>query len=119
MPAFLFQDVPRRRCFMRQGSMVGTSNVVQGAIRMLRAASSGDELNIYFAKLIGTGVIPSSTRPITQSCMLDMAPWSACSPRLTAPSSGAPARAAQQQQQQSGCCQVGASAGSLPRRGQD
>ena len=42
----LFQDVPSMRYFMWQENMVLMSNFVQGAMRMVRAASSGDELDI-------------------------------------------------------------------------
>ena len=40
--------------------MVLMSRLVHDAMRMLRAASSGDELDVQSAKLAGTDVIPST-----------------------------------------------------------
>ena len=42
----LFQDVHSTRCCMWQEDMVLMSKFVQGAMRMVRAASSGDELKV-------------------------------------------------------------------------
>ena len=41
----LSENVQCMRCFMWQENMMLISKVVQGAMRMIRAASSGDELD--------------------------------------------------------------------------
>ena len=57
----MFQDVHSMRCLMWQENMVLMSKSVQGAMRMVRAASSGDELDVCPAKLAGTEVTSSSS----------------------------------------------------------
>ena len=42
----LFQGVHSMRCFVWQDNMVLMSRFVHDAMRMVRAASSGDELNV-------------------------------------------------------------------------
>ena len=42
----LFQNVHRMRLFTWQENMVLMSNLVQGAMRMVRAAGSCDELDV-------------------------------------------------------------------------
>ena len=42
----LFQGVHSMRCFVWQDSMVLMSRFVRDAMRMVRAASSGDELDV-------------------------------------------------------------------------
>ena len=44
------------QCFVWQDSMVLMSRFVRDAMRMVRAASSGDELGVSSAKLTGTDV---------------------------------------------------------------
>ena len=55
----LSKGVYSMRCFMWQDNMVLMSRYVRDAIRMVRAASSGDELqlDVWSAKLAGTCVI--------------------------------------------------------------
>ena len=53
----LVQGVHSMRCFVWQDNMVLMSNLVRDAMRMLRAASSGDELDIQSARLVGDIII--------------------------------------------------------------
>ena len=53
----LFQGVRSVRCFVWQDNMVLMSRFVRDAMRMVRAASSGNELDVWSAKLAGTDVI--------------------------------------------------------------
>ena len=48
------QGVHSMRCFVWQDNMLLMSNFVRNAMRMVRAASSGDELDVQSAKLAGT-----------------------------------------------------------------
>ena len=48
--------VRKMRCFVWQDNIVLMSRFVRDAMRMVRAASSGNELDVYSAKLAGTDV---------------------------------------------------------------
>ena len=52
-----FQGVRNMWCFVWQDNMVLVSSFVRDAVRMVRAASSGNELDVYSAKLAGIDVI--------------------------------------------------------------
>ena len=64
LPA-LFQNVPSLQSFMWQESMMLVFNHVQGAMRMWRAGSSGDEQDLEAARLAGTAVTLLLLEPVT------------------------------------------------------
>ena len=53
----LFRGVRSMRCFVWQNNMVLVSRFVRDAMRMVRAAGSGHEVDVSSAKLAGTDVI--------------------------------------------------------------
>ena len=65
------------RCFTWPGYMVLMSRSVRDALRMVRAASSGDELEVSSAKLAGPVVLKFFFllhQPIPRLCMLNSEP---------------------------------------------
>ena len=58
MPTW-FKNVLSMQCFMWQENMIPISNFHQGAMRMVRAGSPGDRLDVLSPKLAGTTCSPA------------------------------------------------------------